>query len=50
MCWVVPCIRSIAKEIQEFMGNDGVPQLKYNDIDIYHGSFGNGDLNRVSCQ
>ena len=42
----------IAKEMREFLGQDDVPMLRYNDIDVYFGSFTEQecDISRNDCK
>ena len=42
----------LANEMLEFLGQDDVPMLRYNDIDVYYGSFSRqeGDITRNECK
>ena len=33
----------VANELRAFVGSTNVPQLKYNDIDVYYGNIGDAD-------
>ena len=40
----------VANELCEYLGQESAIRLKYNDIDVYHGSFGDGKINRIDCK
>ena len=40
----------LINEIHKLTQNEKIPRVKYNDIDIYYGSFGDGNFKRIGCQ
>ena len=40
----------VANELCEYLEQQSAIRLKYNDIDVYHGSFGDGEINRIDCK
>ena len=40
----------LINEIRKLTRKKEIPRVKYNDIDIYYGSFGDGNFKRIGCQ
>ena len=40
----------VANQLSSLLDSGEVPRLKYNDIDVYYGKFGDGEIVRHACQ